>query len=658
MRLTLPSEVCIDPAQSASLEWLETNGTGSFASGTVSGIHTRRYHGLLTAALHPPVGRTVLVSKLEETLETDNQIFELSANQYPGAVAPQGFLRLAAFRLDPYPVWLYRCGKTEVEKRVLMIHGEDTVLVEYTLRGNIESAKLRVRPLIAFREYHSLTRANGGINPNFTFEAGVISLQPYADLPRLYFATNAASCAATAHWYHNFQYAEESRRGLDFEEDLFQPFELHFPEGAQTAAIALSLRRVHPAEIASLRNLESARRESLRAQAPSHDTLIADLTEAADQFLVARNGGHTVIAGYPWFADWGRDTMIALPGLTLSTGRHEAAQQILSEFARAMNQGMLPNRFPDFGEAPEYNTVDATLWMFEAVRAYLAHTGDTLFVRGEIYPKLVEAVECHLRGTRYGIQAGDDGLLNAGEPGVQLTWMDAKIDDWVVTPRHGKPVEIQALWYNALCVLESLARKFGDPQRADFLKDFALHAAHHFRKQFWNPDGGCLCDVVTPNGPDASIRPNMIFAASLHHSMLSKPQMRAVVNTVREHLLTPLGLRSLSPSDPAYRPRYEGGVWERDSAYHQGTIWPWLIGPYFQALRKVEPASNEPAEWLANFARHLRTAGLGQVYEVASADAPHTPGGCPAQAWSVAEILRAALEHAAPKSKSASAAAD
>jgi len=371
------------------------------------------------------------------------------------------------------------------------------------------------------------------------------------------------------------------------------------------------------------------------------------LVAAADQYIVQRGELQTIVAGYHWFTDWGRDTMIALPGLTLATGKADVARQILEAFAHSVDQGMLPNRFPDAGEAPEFNTVDATLWFFEAIRAYLAYTDDVEFVR-RLYPKLKEILEWHLHGTRYGIRVDSDGLLRCGEPGVQLTWMDAKIGDFVVTPRDGKPVEIQALWYNALRIMQDFGERFADPQLEAFFRELADRAREHFDKQFWNEDSGCLYDVVDGSMQDGSIRPNQILAVSLSHSMLPLDRARRVVDVVRRELLTPLGLRSLSPHDPRYRGRYESGVRERDTAYHQGTVWPWLMGPFMTAYLRVHGHSSEAKRqaraWLEGFQTHLANAGLGHISEIADAEGGHQPRGCIAQAWSVAELLRAAVE--------------
>ena len=642
---------CQNLDQALRWEWLETNGLGGFASSTITGLNTRRYHGLLTAATKPPVGRVLMLSKLEETLAVDGQRVELGVNRYPGTVYPQGHTHLAEFRMDPFPVFVYRVGGVELEKSVFMVQDENTVVIEYSLRHSgatpAKEVTLELRPLIAFRDYHSTTHANGGLNPTVMIEPGMATVQPYADLPPLHFANDADTVNSTGDWYRNFEYAIEQERGLDFQEDLFNPLVATYNLNARNSATFIaSTQEHHASEGAALRNKEIQRRAALRASAPCDEPLVEALTVAADQFIVKRGELKTVIAGYHWFSDWGRDTMIALPGLTLVTGRPEIAKSILLAFAESLDKGMLPNRFPDAGETPEYNTVDATLWFFEAVRALLAYTRDTDFVRN-LYPKLKEIVDWHIRGTRYGICADNDGLLNCGEPGVQLTWMDSKIGDWVVTPRYGKPVEIQALWYNALRVMDSLAGEF-DPAMQPFYATMADQAKESFNAKFWNDAEGCLYDVVKGDEKDPTIRPNQIFAVSLPHTMLSDDRARRVVEVVQRDLLVPCGLRSLSPHHQSYRPHYEGGVWERDSSYHQGTVWPWLMGPFITAYVKVHGRSAEArkqaATWLEGFDVQLRTTGLGQIPEIADAEPPHTPRGCMAQAWSVSELLRAAVQ--------------
>jgi len=640
-----------DLAAATAREWLETNGLGGFSSSTIIGLNTRRYHGLLTAATKPPVGRIVMLSKLEDTLVIDGRRYELSANQYPGAVHPTGFQYQTGFRLDPFPVFTYEVEGLLLEKSVFMVQGQNRTVVHYELRSTNaehESIKLEVRPLIAFRDYHSTTHENSALNPKVDTEDGITTINPYGDLPALHFAHDVCDIDTNGFWYRNFQYQVEQERGLDFAEDLFSPFSITFDLVRYSRArIIAATERSDIRTADHYREVEMKRRKAIAAAATVENDLVRSLNVAADQFIAARAAGKTIIAGYHWFSDWGRDTMIALPGLTLVNGHPDTARSILAEFARHVDQGMLPNRFPDAGETPEYNTVDATLWFFEAVRALLQYTNDYEFVRENLYGVLVEIIAWHLKGTRYNIHVDTDGLLFSGEPGAQLTWMDAKVGDWVVTPRHGKPVEIQALWYNALRVMEQLAENFGAKADHKQYKAMADRTRKSFNELFWNEAAGCLYDVVNGDDRDASIRPNQTFAVSLANSMVSKQRAKSILRVVEHNLLTPRGLRTLSPNDPRYIGRYEGDSRSRDGAYHQGTVWPWLMGPYITAYVKVfgEKVGRQVAEeWLGNFQEHFNEACLGQVSEIFDADAPHTPRGCVAQAWSVAELLRATVE--------------
>jgi predicted glycogen debranching enzyme len=508
---------------------------------------------------------------------------------------------------------------------------------------------LELRPLIAFRDYHATTHQNEGLDGTVTENEGIASITPYQGLPALFFGYGTAELERSGNWFQNLEYAVELERGLDFREDLFNPFVLKFQlkPGIPVAVVASTEPR-HAEAVPALKLAELERRSALLDLFPSKEPSLRKLAAAADQFIVQRGKFETIIAGYPWFSDWGRDAMISLPGLTLATGRPEIARSILLAFAGSVDQGMLPNRFPDAGDAPEFNTVDATLWFFEAIRSYAQSTGDFDFVRQHLYEKLKDILDWHIRGTRYRIQVQDDGLLACGETGVQLTWMDAKIGDWVVTPRSGKPVEIQALWYNALRIIEDLAGRFGDADRKALARELADLAKASFNSQFWNKPYFCLYDVVDGEFHDGSIRPNQIFAVSLTHTMLPDERANDVVETVRRELFTPFGLRTLSPHDPRYRGRYEGGVRERDSAYHMGTVWPWLMGPFITAYLKtnsnVPAARQRAAQWLEGCCEQMRRAGLGQISEIADGDAPHEPRGCFAQAWSVGELLRAGIE--------------
>ena len=639
-------ENCRDLTFALTREWLETNGIGGFSSSTISGLNTRRYHGLLTAATKPPVGRIVLLSKLEETLLIDGRRYELSANQYPGVIHPQGFIYQTGFRLDPFPRFTYETEGVRLDKSIFMVRGENTTVIQYELQqtngSDHKDIKLEVRPLIAFRDYHGTTHENGALNAQIDTDRGLTTFRPYQDLPSLHLAHDPAGIDANGFWYHNFQYAIEQERGLDFAEDLFNPCTLTFELNSRTKVSIIASTAKHDAHEA-----DAYRKAEVERRSAKQTGLVTLLTRAADQFIVSRERGETVIAGYHWFADWGRDTMIALPGLTLVNGRWNVAKDILTEFSKHVDQGMLPNRFPDAGEAPEYNTVDATLWFFEAVRSFLQYTGDYEFVRTSLYAVLKDIVNWHVRGTRYQIHVDHDGLIFAGEPGVQLTWMDAKVGDRVVTPRHGKPVEIQALWYNALRVMEELAGRFNELNAKLEYGAMADKARASFNALFWNEQAGCLYDVINGDIRDASIRPNQVIAISLANTMVPKERATSILKVIERELLTPRGLRTLSPSDPNYSGRYAGGPAARDGAYHQGTVWPWLMGPYINAYVKtfgLKAGRIFAAMWLENFQQHLREACLGQVSEIFDGDAPHAPRGCVAQAWSVAELLRAAVE--------------
>lgn len=654
--IEIDQESCRNLETALSREWLETNGIGGFSSSTIVGLNTRRYHGLLTAATKPPVGRLVLLSKLEETLIIDGQRYDLSANQYPGAVHPQGFHYQTGFRLDPFPSFTYEIQGVRLEKSVFMLQGQNTTVVQYDIfktksQPDSSSLSLEIRPLIAFRDYHGTTHENSALNPHVETENGLATIKPYEDLSALHFAHDAAAIDTNGFWYRNFQYAVEQERGLDFAEDLFNPCTFTFDLNASASInLIASTERRDVSQANAYRKAELERRELLSGNSARGEAnqLVTALTAAADQFIVARARCKTMIAGYHWFADWGRDTMIALPGLTLATGHPEIARSIMAEFANHVDRGMLPNRFPDAGETPEYNTVDATLWFFEAVRSLLQYTNDYEFVRENLYAVLSYIVDWHVRGTRYNIHVDDDGLLYSGEPGVQLTWMDAKVGDWVVTPRHGKPVEIQALWYNALRVMEQLATKFKDAGAKKKYAAMADKARASFNKTFWNEEAGCLYDVINGEARDASIRPNQILSVSLTNSMVTSKRARSILSAVERELLTPRGLRTLSPTDANYIGRYEGDPRSRDGAYHQGTVWPWLMGPFITAYVKTfgrKVGQDFANEWLSQFHGHLSEACLGQVSEIFDGDAPHTPRGCVAQAWSVAELLRAAIEN-------------
>jgi predicted glycogen debranching enzyme len=645
--IEIPADVCRDHARSSRLEWLETDGLGGYAMGTVAGTHTRRYHGLLVAALHPPTARHLLLSRLEESVVgPDGAETALATNQYPGTLHPQGFQQLTGFRLDPFPTWAFRVGEVEVTRRVFMVRGCSAVVVRY---GASRPVRLRIRPFLAFREHHALVRENAAIDARVRevacHGARALVVRPYRGLPELVLHHSGGRFTADGAWHRDTEYLAELERGLEFREDLWRmgtiALDVHPGTDAFVVATTGAWNAVTTEAVDAIEATERRRRAGPRIA----DPLAALLHRAADQFLVTReDGSPTVIAGYPWFTDWGRDTMIALPGLLVARGRLEQAREVIRGFLAHLRGGLIPNLFPDQGQAPEYNTADATLWLFQAVHAYLAAGGDRSFAR-EVYPHAREIVRQHRAGTLHGIRADPaDGLLVAGDAGTQLTWMDAKVGDWVVTPRHGKPVEVNALWYNALRLAAMWGRASDDFSGAAELEREASRVARAFDRAYWNPERRCLFDVLLPEGPDARIRPNQIFAVSLPFPLLDPARRQAVLRAVEHHLLTPVGLRTLAPSDPDYRPRYSGPPRERDGAYHQGAVWPWLLGPYVRAylaaFGRSPGALAHCRSLLAGLERHAVGDGcLGSVSEILEPEPPFRPVGAPAQAWSVAEPL-------------------
>ena len=646
-------EICGDLATADRREWLCTNGLGGFASGTVAGGLARRYHGLLVAALQPPLGRTLVVAKLEESVDDGGQTYALSTNHWiDGTVAPQGFRDLERFRLDgTTPVWTYACADALLEKRVWMEPGANTTYVRYRVVRAAGPLALTVRALVNYRDYHATTRGEGW-HMDVAVVTGGLRVVAFAGAQPVSILVPGAEARAEHTWYRGFALARERERGLDAEDDHLHAGTLRArlrPGDALTVVLSTEPAPSTDGEAAWARRAAHEADLLARctagwpgaAQAPAW---IRHLVLASDQFVARRPlpdepEGMTVIAGYPWFGDWGRDTMIALPGLALTTGRPELAVRVLRTFARFVDRGMLPNRFPDGRDAPEYNTVDATLWWIEAIRATHAATGDVGLLK-ELWPALESVVEWHRRGTRHGIAEDPaDGLLRAGEPGVQLTWMDARVGDWVVTPRIGKPVEINALWYNALCAMAGFARALERPSEPS---DAAAERVRRSFARFWCEAAGHCFDVVDgPDGDDAALRPNQIFAVSLPESPLAPEQQRRVVDACARHLLTSYGLRSLAPGHPAYCASCTGAPLARDGAYHQGTVWGWLLGPFALAHARVHGDRAAARALLEPMRHHLDDYGVGSIAEIFDGEAPFVPRGCPAQAWSVAETLRA-----------------
>lgn len=649
--MKIDKEECRNLDRALSLEWLETNGRGGFSSGTVAGANTRRYHALLLTARKPPSERFVFVNHLEEWIDIEGQSYPLSTNLYPNAIHPEGYKQSTGFTTDPWPTWTYDCHGTVLQREVFCVRDRDLVVIRWTRAGKTKKAIiLRVRPMVSGRDYHATHHVNDSLATTATTVTdGLVSWRPYAGLSSVQAFQNGRYRHDPT-WFRTVQFLAEQQRGLDFEEDWWSPGEFTYQLNHGVAAtLVLTTESINSVDVAVLTEGERKRRTVLRAAAPNTDPLAGELWCAVEAYLSARGSRQTVIAGYPWFTDWGRDTFISLPGLCLVTGRWEIAWQIIESFTAHISQGMIPNRFPDIGEQPEYNTIDASLWFVHAIERYFVYSKDETRVRAVAWPAVKHIIDGYRQGTRYHIHMDKDGLIAGGVPGAQLTWMDAKVGDWVVTPRQGKPVEIQALWARTLEIGERLATKFGESAYAVRCREDRMRAAASFRTKFWNEAGGFLYDVIDgPEGNDASIRPNQIYAVALCDDLVTKEQAEQILRVVEDHLLTPVGLRTLSPKDSRYRPRYEGAVVERDGAYHQGTVWPFLLGPFVTAWRKVNgksSAKNRQARaFLNGLERHLHDACLGQVSEIFDAEAPHRARGCFAQAWSVAEPLRALIE--------------
>jgi predicted glycogen debranching enzyme len=641
-RIAFGRAICCDLAAAERREWLVTNGIGGFASGTIAGTLTRRYHGLLIAALQPPVARRLLVTKVEETVRYRGGAYELFANRWKDDyVAPCGFLSIERFELDgTEPVWHYAVADALIEKRVWMSHGDNATFVRYRVLRAAAPVYLVLRAFVNDRDFHGNTHAvtqgmDVRLNGTSTLAVG----------NQVTIAADRGTAAVENVWYRDFVLSQETARGLDDRDDNLSAGTLSVTLNADES-VTLSLECTPSFAGAALGAINA--KDVLAAwdatphaaQAPSW---MRQCVLAADQFVVKRAlpndpDGRSIIAGYHWFGDWGRDTMIALPGLTLTTGRPEIAKRILVAFAAFIDGGMLPNNFPEGSASPEYNTVDAALWYVEAAAQYVDATADFQTLRA-LWPALRSIVERYRDGTRYNIHMDADGLISAGVPGMQLTWMDAKVGDWVVSPRIGKPVEIGALWYNALERMARFAASLGEP--SDAYRELAAMARCGFER-FWNAPAESCYDVLDgPNGNDATLRPNQIFAVSLPNSPLSAQRQRAIVDACAVQLLTSYGLRTLPTTDPRFCARYAGSPRERDAAYHEGTVWPWLLGPFALAYARVYGDRATARAFLEPLADQLFDAGLGCIGEIADATAPFTPRGAIAQAWSVAELLRA-----------------
>jgi len=672
MSLKFGREISNNLQSSSSREWLVTNGIGGYAAGTISGVLTRSYHGLLIAALKPPVARTLLLTKLEETANYGGQVYELSTNRWAdGTIAPQGYKYLESFHLDgTTPVWKFAIGDGFLEKRVWMQQGENTTYIRYSYLSGNETLSLSLKALVNHRNHHGGTYMsdnsqaeiiesnNGGSKITIDPNAASLYLSGISDS-----LSHDISWEINNTWYQNFALKIEQYRGLNHIDHHFHAATANvcLKPGDAITIFASTKEEASISPNALPQNTPEKRESELiklfyaRNNVKSVPKWIEQLVLAADQFIVNRPltdnpEGKTIIAGYPWFTDWGRDTMISLSGLTIATGRYDVAKTILRTFAQYVDEGMLPNVFPDGDSTPEYNTVDATLWYFEAIHNYYLATKDREFI-AELFPLLAEIIDWHIKGTRYNIHMDEDGLLYAGDLGVQLTWMDAKVGDWVVTPRIGKSVEVNALWYNALICMVHFSQVLGKLE-VEYQK-LATKTRSHFSK-FWYEEGGYCYDVIdSTNGNDASFRPNQIFAVSLPgqkalqnsppETLLSTSQQKMVVDKVGQNLITSYGLRSLDSEHPNYVGIYGGNPLQRDGSYHQGTTWGWLIGHYAQAHLQVYKDPQTARSFIEPLSKHLADGCIGSISEIFDGDSPFIPRGCFAQAWSVAEVLRAWL---------------
>jgi len=652
---TLPGAIVVDCRDEKidsllAREWLTANRLGAYASGTAAGCNTRRYHGLLVAAASPPVDRIMTLSTVMERVETGRGSYELATNEFDEVFSPMGINLLSEFRSDAAVTFVYRVGAGELVKEILLAEASNAVTLRYTLHGG--SGCLVLSPFAALRDFHHLRRSSGETQMSFQrTEWGVVVRDGVSPEHTLHLMGHDGKFGALPDWWYSFHYRQEAHRGQEAHEDLYCPgtFTYVLDDGLSCCLTAALDEPVSFDFDATLQRRTERRAELAAAVATGADETARSLAAVSDVFVVRRSfpnaaSSTSILAGFPWFADWGRDTFVSLPGLLLATGRFSRARKVFKTFARHLSNGMIPNRFDDRGASPHYNSIDASLWFIIAAERYIQAGGDISFWKDTLLAVCDTILKAYRKGTSFDIHADADGLLTGGSNKTQLTWMDAALGTETVTSRYGKAVEINALWYSAHRIMaqrcggadESLGRHYAD------LADIIAPA---FERVFWNDKDQCLYDCVSDELTDASIRPNQIFAVSLPHSPLGPDKQRAVVETVRRHLLTPRGLRTLSPDDPRYKGRYEGSPELRDRAYHQGTVWAWLAGAFIEAYLKVNAGDREAVEqagrWLGQFDEHLSEAGMGYISEIFDGDQPHRPRGCIAQAWSMAEVLRA-----------------
>lgn len=632
-------------------EWIVGNGLGGYASSTIIGTGTRTYHGLLVAAPENFPGRFVLLSSLDEEISVGDENYKLAAHKYPETICPEGFTHLSEFIYTPFPLWVYQAGDFIIKKKLFMVHNSNTTCVLYDIKSRKEGALLKIFPLVNSRDFHYTTRS-GFLSFFQKTEPKGVKLEDSNGFT--FTLSSNLNYHSDPRWYYNIEYDIEKCRGLHFQEDNFNPgyFESKLPLGEFRFFIAASTTDISSLTLEKVDELytkEINRQNLLVLNSRLTEPFALKLLKGTDSLVVKNpfSGDNTVIAGYHWYSDWGRDAMISLPGLLLIPYRFEEARSVLKYFSKYCRRGLIPNTFPAFGGEPVYNTVDASLWFIHALNCYLEYSKD-LLILADVWDTVDEIIDHYCEGTDFGIGIDSDYLI---QQGPQLTWMDAKIGDWAVTPRAGKACEINALWYSALKIASNLGTLLG--KDISSYETLANGIISNFEKAFWNPENNCLFDLIYPDEggnqvKDPAIRPNQIFAVSLPYTMLSPEKEKAIVDRVEKDLLTPFGLKSLSSNHPLYKGQYRGDAMNRDTAYHNGTVWPWLLGAYVKAYLKVNNYSDSSLEsmrtLLQGFDAHLEFAGIGTISEVFNGDYPHSPGGCINQAWSIAEILRAYVE--------------
>lgn len=651
-KIAIGTDILNDISKGLRKEWITTNGLGGYASSTVLGCNTRRYHGLLVAPREKDE-RAVLLSKLEESIKIGHRYYSLGTNKYTeNYIHPRGYTHLRKFEQAPFPRFIFTIDEITVTKEIFMPHGQNTTIIRYNIFGGNRDFIFIVRPLVAFVNFHQIAGENRDFDTSTTYQGSTLLMKPYENFPTLKLHLPGMKFKNLKNWYKNFTLDRERERGLDYIGDLFNPGYYYTPKvkDFKIDIIATSEDKI-PEDTEKLYDEAKRRVDYLfdLAEANSDDPDEKSLVLAADLHIInsPTSGGEkraTIVAGYHWFGDWGRDTFISLPGIALCTGRYEEAREILHSFTLQCKDGLIPNRFADLGQSASYNTVDASLWYINAVQAYIDYSGDSDFIKEHIFETCKSIMKSYEDGTLYGIGMDEDGLINAGEEGYQLTWMDARVGEWVVTPRMGKPVEINALWYNALCIMAKLAGKFGNEELEKHYSELAGKVKISFNEKFWYERGGYLYDVVGETINDDSFRPNQIFAISLPHQVLDENRAKNVANIVYEKLYTPFGIRSLSLDNLNYKGIYTGDVRNRDASYHQGIAWGFLLGPFLEAYLKVNkfsPSAVMRADILmALWMGDLTNAGQNTLSEIINGDEPFTPRGCISQAWSIGEALR------------------